>query len=1112
MLTTSADTFVGTEKGDVFNAYDIETFSGAKNSLTSIDSLDGGAGKDVLNVKTDATTLNAVTATISNIETINLESSGDIGATGAGNEFDTSTFTGVETLNATKGTSAYLKAAATTDVNVSGITGTTAEVEVTGGKTVTVNHKMDTTGDKIAVNGAVNVDVTATDVIDTTNDIKIGTTANGAVTGTVNVTSTGAKIADAAGLKATAMSTIDVIGGTTVTVTQSANSTSGNAKLADNVGDIVTQGAVTVTAGNATTTVTVKQDDQVAAVAAVVAAGANQTQTVTFSAMAKNDTVTVNNLTFTASKALSAAEVAAAFSNLTAGDTQSLSGTANGTYSNYNNTLAYTSGAANGATVTFSAATQTSTQTAPLNVGSTGTVATNPVVTAGVAGVTTATAKDGVIGVANGLVTIDDNATKSITDITVDGYGAGAQLGATAGAGISASLDKLTTLTLKNSGAGTATVDTLSTGALTLNLVDVDGLVNLDGSGSATLTSLTINTSGEASTGPITAAGATTVTINAEAALSGASTFTAATLIDVNGTAKVDLTGATTNAITLATIDASGNTGGVTAVLGASNSVKFTGGTGNDSLTLAAATTGIAAGKNIDMGAGNDTLTMLGLAAAGNIAATVTGGAGDADVIALSAANANDTALSSSTAFNGKIDGFEILSLGASIAAATDGDTVNLTNMDGISYVQSANTDVDTKAIVTFTGAVTALSAADTVNFVLNGVNYTVTSTGATVAALNTAIDAAIGVTGQVVASGAADLVLTATGSDTLVVGATAFNNGGATIAGTNTASTPGNVSLRLMNMANNGTLELNASGAGVNVVMADSKGATDTFNIILDDSADANGFAAGIVSITGNATDVAAGKTSSVETVNISVDDTFVDANKNGVDDTNAAFTMTLSEATATTVNVTGAGDLSLTTAAANLKTVDAHAMTGALTFTADNASMTVKGGAGNDVITISTTADGSKFYGNAGNDKFIIAAGADLITIDGGAGKDTFDFNGVSTNKSNFVVLNNVDSGDILDLAGVHNMTAFNSTKITLSVGATETTQAYLDQAMTTLTAGQVGWFQLNGNTYITADVGAESPNSFVDGQDFVVMITGLKDLSAASFNTTTDTLEIA
>lgn len=42
--------------------------------------------------------------------------------------------------------------------------------------------------------------------------------------------------------------------------------------------------------------------------------------------------------------------------------------------------------------------------------------------------------------------------------------------------------------------------------------------------------------------------------------------------------------------------------------LGASNSVKFTGGTGNDSLTLGSST--IATGKNIDMGAGDDTLVI----------------------------------------------------------------------------------------------------------------------------------------------------------------------------------------------------------------------------------------------------------------------------------------------------------------------------------------------------------------------------------------------------------------------------------------------------------------------------------------------------------------------
>ena len=61
----------------------------------------------------------------------------------------------------------------------------------------------------------------------------------------------------------------------------------------------------------------------------------------------------------------------------------------------------------------------------------------------------------GVLGVANGAVTIDDNgATASIKTVVVDGYDANAVLGGTN------ALNALTNLTLANSGVGTATVKT----------------------------------------------------------------------------------------------------------------------------------------------------------------------------------------------------------------------------------------------------------------------------------------------------------------------------------------------------------------------------------------------------------------------------------------------------------------------------------------------------------------------------------------------------------------------------------------------------------------------------------------------------------------------------
>ncbi|MCJ8335889.1 MAG: hypothetical protein MJH10_16885, partial [Epibacterium sp.] len=213
---------------------------------------------------------------------------------------------------------------------------------------------------------------------------------------------------------------------------------------------------------------------------------------------------------------------------------------------------------------------------------------------------------------------------------------------------------------------------------------------------------------------------------------------------------------------------------------------------------------------------------------------------------------------------------------------------------------------------------------------------------------------------------------------------------------------------------------------------------------------------------------------------------------------------------ATATTLDIGGAGDLNLTVAAnATLTTVDGGDMTGVLTYTANNANMTVTGGSGNDQLTVSATADSGTFNGGAGNDTFMVAASADLVTLNGGAGADTFDFNGVSTTDSNYAVIQGVDSGDTIDLGDL-GVNAFNSTAVTLSVGATETTQAFQEAAVNTLAMNAAGFFQTGGNTFIVAD--RDGTTDYNGGLDFTVVITGLVDLSTASFNATDSTLEIA
>ncbi len=86
----------------MFNAYDFVSVTGAKiATLTGIDSLDGGEGKEYINVKSD----NGITAALLQLlkisKTINLESGAAIKFKTLA-DFDTTTFTGAETLNVTK--------------------------------------------------------------------------------------------------------------------------------------------------------------------------------------------------------------------------------------------------------------------------------------------------------------------------------------------------------------------------------------------------------------------------------------------------------------------------------------------------------------------------------------------------------------------------------------------------------------------------------------------------------------------------------------------------------------------------------------------------------------------------------------------------------------------------------------------------------------------------------------------------------------------------------------------------------------------------------------------------------------------------------------------------
>jgi S-layer protein len=203
-----------------------------------------------------------------------------------------------------------------------------------------------------------------------------------------------------------------------------------------------------------------------------------------------------------------------------------------------------------------------------------------------------------------------------------------------------------------------------------------------------------------------------------------------------------------------------------------------------------------------------------------------------------------------------------------------------------------------------------------------------------------------------------------------------------------------------LDNLASGASTTINASATAGSVThtLEDATGTSDVLNLTIKGSA----------AVTGG-TQVMAG----VETVNISV----LDSDTTTSD---AVHTLDLDATAATSVVVSGDAGLNLTNAG-NVKVTsfDASGVTGAasnVTFTSANttaaSSVTIKGGAGADVLTGGATKD--TIEGGAGNDT--LSGGAGVDSLSGGAGNDTFNYV-----TANLVSTETIDGGagtDILTL----------------------------------------------------------------------------------------------
>lgn len=683
VLTPGIDKPAATLFNDTFEG-NLSTVDGAGGTVTStfsaLDDIDGLDGEDTFNLNFLDTVANApvpASAKVANVEIVNVQSVADV-------TLNTSTWTGLETLNLTGALGdANLTASDTTAISVAGVHDGTAENTVDiftdGGSTVTVNAAIQM-AQTIQVLGATgDVTVTAsenggTTTGDTGGIIAVGNVlaanAPDAVAGAVAISSTGTAAKDNVNLT---LGNVFVDGGTTVSVTQTGTSSSAGLATLGTTGATHTMGDVTTVGGNTTTSVTSTQSNSAAEVLAKTAVtGATTVDTILFTALDAADVLTIGGLTLTVgASAMTATEVATAFAGLTTADTHgpATKGVYTGSF-----TAAFTGATVSGDSSDTVVYTSTAPDTVAAQITKGGADAAKATITATSTGVLAVTAVEGVLGVINGTVDIDDNATASITTLTVDGYGDTTVLGS------GGSLDALTTLSLSNSG-GTAAGDkdaavvlTSTAVALDLNVDNIQGAVSLDGTG-ATVATLNLAASGTASVMPVTGIAMTTLNVSGSTTvnLTGGN-LAALTTVAVTETAGITLDAAAGNLLT--SVDTTGTTG--TNTISIDGTVgTYTGGAGVDNVTTLAD----AGDKAIDLGGGDDTLNLFETTATVAADGSIKGGAGDADTLVILA----DDADGAEAGFATKITEFERVTI--TKADAGDDSAVDVTALGNYDYV-----------------------------------------------------------------------------------------------------------------------------------------------------------------------------------------------------------------------------------------------------------------------------------------------------------------------------------------------------------------------------------------------------------------------------------------
>ena len=279
-VTTGVDTLAGTSGNDVFNSLNVAADGQtASSTLSAFDSIDGGAGKDTLNVYTDGTTNASIpaNATIKNIETVNIFNTG-AAATGL---TDASKYAGVTALWQTGAAANVTNLSATTTAGFHGLNGAVGVAAVDAAATATIAL------DKAVEGSTLNVTSGAAGTLAT---VVVGGTVvdggdAGSDVGSINLNITGGK-------------DVQTLMVNTAVATNVASTANG--KAVTTIDASASTGAITY-ADSETTVATIKTgsgNDTVTLVAATVkddsATTADETVNATVNTGAGNDKITVN--------------------------------------------------------------------------------------------------------------------------------------------------------------------------------------------------------------------------------------------------------------------------------------------------------------------------------------------------------------------------------------------------------------------------------------------------------------------------------------------------------------------------------------------------------------------------------------------------------------------------------------------------------------------------------------------------------------------------------------------------------------------------------------------------------------------------------------------------